>query len=330
MNDPIELPAALADSEIARLLTGDKVVERLTGLAALFHPKAAAASHQVELRSCLAHADESVRRLAAIVFAKVGAGQTEALGRAVENGPSAQVRIAAATGLAALGATAAQSSGILCNAIMNDAAVRVHAAIALAKIGAQALPDIASAIAQPDAPPELFDAIALMGSAAASTTPILEHALPARPPESKVACLCALETLAGEAKRTEELVETIRTIAEGSTRAAALERFSRLRQPATGQAMLEFLEDEAPGVRAVAILACARVGTPASVAMPSLVKCLADESDDVKRAALVAIGSLGVASKETIAALAALCLTGAKGIRDAAIAISARIGGDKP
>ncbi|MDR3719370.1 MAG: HEAT repeat domain-containing protein [Bryobacteraceae bacterium] len=277
---------------------GDQADRFLATLAELLKPDVDPARYLESVTACLGHSAEPVRQLAVVVLGRIGAPAADALIRALAAQQPTAIRMTAALELASVGAPAAGGVRELCRCLTSsDEGLRTAAGVALAKIGAPAVPALCLMLrfSGPDTLAAAVSALAFIGPPAAAAAPELD-ALAARAAlPLQLACAAALVRITGDPARGLPVLLHARSSPDPAVRQLAIERIGELQQAGQAAApyLLHSLGDPEPPVRAAAALAMARVQVPAAQSLQPLSQLLDDPVPEVRVHACIALSGLG-------------------------------------
>lgn len=299
--------------------TADARRESIRGLA-----RTATADSAKSLAGALRDPDPSVRRAAALAIANVA----DALAAADTDAGDLDDAVAAAV---------TPLLGLLADA---DAGVVQAAATALGTIGpdddddvtddiVDALGRAAVRVKDADACAACVTALADMGPAAASATPVLARLLRHERPTVREAAATALAAIGPDARAA--VAELVRTLADrerlvAAASASALAAIGPDARAAVGP-LAAALSAPDTMLRGTAARALGDIGPDAAEAAGSLAAALATEKDaDVVRALLDACGEIGPGAREAVPAVVGQLAAGAAETREAAAYALAAIG----
>jgi HEAT repeat protein len=322
--------------EIGRL-RDPRVEQRRAAAAALAGGPAADAS-VAPLMNALGDADADVRRDAARGLARLGRRATAAgaeLQRLLQRESEPAVRAEAARALVAIGGSDAAPSPVepLIAGLLDAARGTADREMpdtplvdALAREGRAAVPQLVTALRDPDAGVRWHAAAALMhvGRRAAGSTPDVRRAMDDSVWTVRNAAGRALEEVVGP----EDVPALVQAIGDPSveTRYHAARALARLGEDAAPavSALAAALRDDDWEVRTESLRALSNAGSAASAALPGIVGVLGQDADpQVRAAAAWALGALGPAPGAADALRRALSDPAAE-VRRAAGAVLAR------
>jgi HEAT repeat protein len=282
--------------------------ERLAALADLLGPEVNPGPRLPAVAACLDHPSEQVRLLAATVLGAAGAPAAEALARALDARQPVAVRIAAALGIARIGQKAAQAVVPLCRCLtVQEEDLRAVASIALAKIGASAVPSLRRMLQFSELPPVIaaVRSLAMIGPPASECLPEVEALGNRRSIPLSLACAVALAAVSGDPSRGIPLLERAASAPDPGLRRDAVEKIGEL-GPAGKKAttaVASCLSDQTPAVRAAAALALARIHCEPEESIRRLTPLLDDAEPAVRLNAIIAVASFGKEAQPAVARL---------------------------
>lgn len=285
---------------------------RLAALAELLRPEIDPAPVVEAVSGCLDDGSPAVRELATVVLGQAGAPAVRALTHALDPHQTMPVRIAAASGLARIGAPASMAVEPLCRCVEeDDDLLRWHAAFALGKIGAAAVPALRGLLRseRPATVGAALDGLGFIGSDANSAAEDIKGLLPLASPSLRLACHAALVAVTGHIEAGLPMLQAALEEPDASLRKQSLERIGLLRSRAQvlGAAVRRCLDDPAAEVRAAAALALARIEAGDAQAVEGLIGLLEDPELEVRAKAGIGLGGLGPKAAAALPVLQALC-----------------------
>ena len=295
-------------TELAKLLDAEEQV-RLAALAELLKGEAPPVPIVPEVAERLNDPSEEVRKLAVLVLERAGASAIPALAPALDEKQPTSVRVLAASALAKAGQNATPGINPLCACLLShDGTLRWHAAFALGKIGASAVPALQVALrsADPEVLCAVADALGWIGSGAQAVLDDLKRlASSSAPLPVRLACHSALVKISGDASAGLPMLLATLKEKDPIGRASALERIGHLRTMARESApmLLPYLADSSGEVRAAAALALGRIEATTPETIEALTCVLADLEPDARANAGIALASMGAAAEPALPAL---------------------------
>lgn len=295
-------------TELAKLQDGEEHV-RLAALAELLKGEGSLAQAVPAVAERLNDPSEEVRKVAVLVLERAGASAIPALAPALDEKQPTSVRMLAASALGRAVGNATPAINSLCACLLShEGMLRWHAAFALGRIGAPAVPALQVALRSGD--PEVLcavaDALGWIGSGAKAALDDLRRlASSSAPLPVRLACHSALVKITGDASAGLPMLLATLKEKDPNGRASALERIGQLRAMARESTpmLLPCLVDRSGEVRAAAALALARTEANTPETIEALTRLLADSEPDVRANAGIALASLGRAAAPALPAL---------------------------
>jgi HEAT repeat protein len=295
-------------TDIIKLQNGQEHM-RLAALAELLNREAPLAPIVPAVAECLNDSSDEARTLAVLVLERAGAAAIHAIASALNEKQPISMRVLAASTLSRADGDTTSAINPLCACFLSeDRTLRWHAAFALGRIGAPAVPALHAMLrsANPETLCEVADALGWIGSAAQESLDELRRLASSSAPLSlRLACHSAVVKISGDpAAGLPMLLPTLKE-KDPSVRVAALERIGELRAMAREAApdVLACLRDPSAEVRAAAALALARIEANTPETIETLTRLLADSEPNVRANAAIALSSMGEAAAPASTAL---------------------------
>jgi len=310
MAKPNKSKAFNLELAIERLKAADDNV-RLAALAEILAAKAGANAVE-SVAGCVDSGSERVRRAAVVILGDIGAPAVGALARALDPRQAPLIRSLAAVGLASMGSDAATAINPLIQCLSaEESELPAHAALALGKIGAPAVPALRKALADPDfgVRGAAADALAHVGRSAIDALEDLRRAASASPsPMLTLIYTAAIIKISDDPKAgLPLLIEALKDKSD-QFRARAIDKIGEMRvlPRDAAPALMERLKDPAAKVRANAALGLARIEANSPEVIAALIRTLNDAEAEVRTNAGIALGTFGPASASAMPQLRAM------------------------
>jgi HEAT repeat protein len=302
-------PSNLSGQTIVANLQDSKEHARIAALADLAKPEASSfLSSGDVLRAVAGRLEDSnpeIRTLAAALLGQIGAPAISPLALALDEKQPPVVRIMAAAGLARLGPGAAPTVPELVKCLEStDERLRSQASLALARIGAPAVPSLRVHLtsSNPDVVAAAADTLGLIGPEAREAVEDMQRQARESPPKSRLKLQTALIKITQDTSSLLPLFLTLLTQTEPEARQDALESLGELGQMAKDSSphVLQCLSDPSAQVRAAAVTTLARTGAEAPQVLSPLKQMLSDPDGEVRTQTLLALASLGPAASAAL------------------------------
>jgi HEAT repeat protein len=262
--------------------------------------------------ACLLDPVEATRILAIETLLKMG---TRGVGGLVSTLAAAQpvaVRVSGAMALGRLGPEAGSAVEPLAACVQSeDALLRLHAGLALSRVGVEAIPHLRALLHSPndDTARAAATALGRMGERATEALDALQSAAGESPsPYVRIACYQAITSISGSPDAG--LLETLPLLdsEDPDVRRACLEAIREIGPSGDliREKVRECLQDVVGTVRGAAVLTLARVEPDAGASVPLLLPLLTDNELDVRAHAVMALAHYGPGASEAIEPLEAL------------------------
>jgi HEAT repeat protein len=298
----------------------------LADLAQLLLPEADPLVQIEAVAACLGKPQEQVRQVAAVVLGRIGEPAAGHLTAALDPGQPDSVRIAAALGIAAIGAPASAAVRPLCRCLTSPCGeLRSVASVALAKIGPAAVPALRIVLQFSDLAVvgAAVSALSYIGPAAAESLADIQNLSVRWPLPLKLAGASAAVRVGGDPASSMPLLLQALQDPDPEVRKTGLERISELLEAAhpVVPAIIRCLADSVPAVRAAAALTLGRIKAPADQALPALVRVLEDDEAEVRLKAVIALSGFKSSGLSSIPELRRLLIDSDTSVATAAAAV---------